>query len=85
MDQQIAENEIARQLLDLLDKAGLEAFSPFASAIDRNSRDYLETILISLRNLNAKYDKNEAIQHIHCLMDKYNIQLDQLVDQRGLA
>lgn len=35
-------------------------------------------MLISLKSLNAKYDKNEAIAQVRALMDKYNIPIDEL-------
>jgi hypothetical protein len=86
MEQLTMEQEIVRQMLDVMEKSGMESIAPVLSPADqKESADFIETILINLKTLNAKYDKNEAIQQIRCLLDKYNIQIDQLLDKRGIA
>ena len=80
MEQQTMEQEIMRQILELMDKSGLDLIPPTGE-----SSEFVEAMVINLKTLNAKYDKNEAIYQIKCLMDKYNIQLDQLIDQRGIV
>jgi hypothetical protein len=86
MEQQTLEQEIVRQMLQVMEKSGLESIAPIlSSAEQKESPDFVETTLINLKTLNAKYDKNEAIQQIRCLLDRYNIQVDQLLDKRGIA
>lgn len=85
MQHQTMEGEVLNQFLELMDKAGFESVAPVLSAIEQETQKGVDTILINLKALNAKYDKNEAIVQIKCLMDKYNIQLDQLIDRRGIA
>lgn len=82
--QQTIENQIVRQVVELMDKSGFESIAPVLTA-EQDSPEFIDTILINLKTLNAKYDKNEALHQIKCLMDKYNIQLDQLVDRRGIV
>jgi hypothetical protein len=85
MEQQTIEQEIVRQVIELLDKSGFESIAPVLSSFEKDSNEFIDTILINLKLLNAKYDKNEALYQIKCLMDKYNIQLDELIDGRGVA
>jgi hypothetical protein len=80
MEQPI-DKEIVKQFSQILEKAGIENVVPTPD----DEVTEMETVLINLKALNAKYDKNEAIHQIRCLMDKYNIQLDQLIDRRGIA
>jgi len=83
MQTQHLETEILRQCLELMEKAGLQISIPFYPS-EENEEMQSETMLISFRALNARYDKNEAITQIKLLMDRYNIQLDQLIDKNGI-
>ena len=83
--QQSIEQQIVKQLLEVMDKSGFESIAPVLTALEQDTSEFVETILINLKTLNAKYDKNEALHQIKCLMGKYNIQLDQLVDTRGIV
>jgi hypothetical protein len=84
MEQSIMEQEVLTQLTELMEKSGFESIAPVALT-DADSARFIDTTLINLKTLNARYDKNEAIQQIRCLMEKYNIQLDQLMDGRGIV
>lgn len=85
MDTHTIETEIVIQLLELMEKAGFQALVPLYPSDSLEDERTLDTLLIMVKSLNARYDKDEAITHIRCLLDKYNIQVDQLVDKRGLA
>jgi division protein CdvB (Snf7/Vps24/ESCRT-III family) len=82
MEQQTIEHEIVKQILELMDKSGFGTIAPVLAELEQHKPEIADTIFLNLKTLNAKYDKNEAINQIRCLMDKYNIQLDQLTDQR---
>ena len=69
------EQESLRQAMALLEKTGVESI---AGALPAETTD-ADTLLLNLKALNARYDREEAIAHIRCLMTKYNIQLDQLL------
>lgn len=83
MEQNTIESEIVMQLLELMEKAGFQALVPLYPSDSLEDERTLDTLLILVKSLNARYDKSEAITHIRCLLDKYNIQVDQLVDRRG--
>lgn len=83
--QQTIEFQIVKQVLEVMDKSGFESIAPVLTALEQDTPEFIDTILINLKTLNAKYDKNEALHQIRCLMGKYNIQLDQLVDTRGIV
>ena len=85
MEQQTIEQEILKQMLEVMEKSGLGSIAPVLSSVEKEPPDFVKTILINLKTLNAKYDKNEALQQIRCLLEKYNIQVDQLLDKRGIA
>lgn len=83
MEQNTIESEIVMQLLELMEKAGFQALVPLYPSDSLEDERTLDTLLILVKSLNARYDKSEAITHIRCLLDRYNIQVDQLVDRRG--
>jgi hypothetical protein len=83
MQTQHLETEILNQFLELAEKSGLQISAPLYPS-EGQEQMQIETMLISLRALNARYDKNEAITQIQTLMDRYNIQLDQLIDKNGI-
>jgi hypothetical protein len=64
MQTQHLETEILNQCLELMEKAGLQISVPSYPSEGKEKIQF-ETILISLRALNARYDKNEAITQIH--------------------
>lgn len=47
----------------------------------KDQERFLETTLINLKNLNARYEKSEAITQVQWLMDNYNIQIDELIER----
>ena len=83
MQAQHIETEIVNQCLELIEKTGLQISVPVYPSEGKKEKQ-LDTILISLKALNARYDKNEAITQIQHLMDRFNIQLDQLIDKNGI-
>jgi hypothetical protein len=82
MGQVNVEKEILSQSLEIMDKAGLSAVSVlFADDLSGNE-NAMDTLLMSIKSLNARYDKADAIAQIRFLMDRYNIQIDQLMEGR---
>lgn len=78
-------NELVVELIELLEKSGHESYRiPDPDMIRKNQSGTIESMLITVRNLNAKYDKQEAIAQIKSLMHRYNIQADELVAPNGL-
>ena len=73
------EHDIIVEISKLLEKTGLERLVPPPS----NSDQILESALIDLRNLNARYDKEEALNQVQWLMENYNIQIDELIERIG--
>jgi hypothetical protein len=69
---------IIQEMTQLLEKMAVESFVP---VIDEAAADNAEAILINLKAINARYDKHEAITHVNSLMEKYNIQIDELLEQ----
>jgi hypothetical protein len=84
MQQHILEHEIVTQLIELLQKSGFDSFGTLAPPTDLEDTSALETILINVKTLNARYDKSDAVTQIRSLMSKYNIQLDQIVSRHGV-
>ncbi|HYF69583.1 MAG TPA: hypothetical protein VD884_15665 [Ohtaekwangia sp.] len=84
MKQEIVEHEILEEVMKLLEKAAFDAIAPMPSSMENSESHSLESSLITLRNLNARYDKDDAVSHIRSLMHRYNIQLDELMDSRGV-
>lgn len=78
MEQEInMEQEIIQEMSRLLEKTGIE--NVIASAPGGTNGKLLETTLINLKSLNARYEKGEAIHQVQWLMDTYNIQIDELI------
>lgn len=75
------EKEIMQELSKLLEKTGLADFAPlgFFNSDDRDKN--LETTLIHLKSLNARYEKGEALNQVQWLMNNYNIQIDELMER----
>jgi hypothetical protein len=76
--EKIKNEEIIHEMTQLLEKMAVESFAPVITAADSDSS---EAALINLKAINARYDKQEAIAHVKALMDKYNIQIDELLEQ----
>jgi hypothetical protein len=73
------ENAIIIEMSQLLEKMAVDSFVPVITEAVSET-DQREAVLINLRSINAKYDKHEAIVHMRALMDKYNIQIDELLE-----
>ena len=84
MEQHVLEHEIVAQVMELLEKSGFDTFVPVYSFDSLEDPQVLDTTLIYLKTLNARYDKKDAIAQIRSLMDRYNIQLDQLTERRAI-
>ena len=74
------ERDIIIEMTKLLEKMAVESFVPVVSGTGRNVYDQ-EAVLINLKAINAKYDKHEAVEHVRALRQKYNIQIDELLEQ----
>ncbi|MBT1703658.1 hypothetical protein [Chryseosolibacter indicus] len=73
-------NTIIQEMTQLLEKTSVESFAPVITETASDEQT-LEAILISLKTINARYDKNDAIVQIRGLMEKYNIQIDEILEQ----
>jgi hypothetical protein len=71
------EKEIINEMALLLEKVGVEDVLPLS--VDPSIDSTLEeTMLINIKGINARYDKSDAVVQVRTLMEKYNIQLDEL-------
>lgn len=70
--------DIINEMTQLLEKMAVESFVPVITASDTYDA---EAALINLKAMNARYDKHEAVTHLKALMEKYNIQIDELLEQ----
>jgi hypothetical protein len=77
------ESEIISHLIELLEKAGFQSLVPLYPSDSLEDEITLDTLLITVKSLNARYDKHEALAQIQCLLNKYNIQMDQLIEKQG--
>lgn len=73
------EHEIILEMSKLLEKTGIDNAIPVSSA--SSSEQILETALINLKSLNARYEKGEALNQVQWLMNNYNIQIDELIER----
>jgi len=64
----------------LLEKTGIENVIPVSGA-SGDQQQILETALINLKSLNARYEKSEALSQVQWLMNNYNIQIDELMER----
>ena len=64
----------------LLEKTGIENVTNLPSGGMQRS-DLLENLLVNMKGLNARYDKNDALTQVQWLMEKYNIQIDELLER----
>jgi hypothetical protein len=72
------EHDILVEVMNLMDKTGFESFTAVTASPSDDSSS-LEATLINLKNLAARYDKQDAMIQVRTLMEKYNIQVDELV------
>lgn len=75
------EHEILLQMSQLLEKTGMENVIPVIPPATANTEQFLETTLINLKNVNARYEKTEALNQVEWLMHTYNIQIDELMER----
>lgn len=73
------EHEILVEMSKLLEKTGLDNAIP--STAGGNDGQVMETALINLKSLNARYEKSEALNQVEWLMNNYNIQIDELIER----
>ena len=74
------EQEIIVEMSKLLEKTGIENVIPVSRA-SADQQQILETALINLKSLNARYEKSEALSQVQWLMNNYNIQIDELIER----
>ncbi|HYG19932.1 MAG TPA: hypothetical protein VD816_13435 [Ohtaekwangia sp.] len=72
------EHEIVTVVMHLLEKSGFESFTALTTTSSDDIQS-LEATLINLKNLAARYDKQDALIQVRTLMQRYNIQVDELV------
>lgn len=77
------EREIILEMSRLLEKSGIEHVISVIPATTSNQEQFLEATLINLKNVNARYEKSEALNQVRWLMDTYNIQIDELMERIG--
>jgi hypothetical protein len=63
------EEEIIQTMSRLLEKTGIEDAMPSISASVGNKTQFLETSLINLKSLYARYEKGDALDQIKWLMN----------------
>jgi len=73
------EHEILFEMSKLLEKTGLD--NPISSIASANTDQLMETVLINLKSLNARYEKGDALNQVEWLMNTYNIQIDELIER----
>ena len=73
------EHDIIVEMSRLLEKTGIDPVIPTATTSQNDQ--FLETTLINLRTINARYDRNEALSQVQWLMSTYNIQIDELMER----
>src|SRR5688500_17690064 len=74
------EQEIIQEMTHLMEKTGIESFATVIADASSDEQTQ-EATLINLKTINSRYDKNEAIVQVRTLMEKYNIQIDELIEQ----
>jgi len=77
------EHEILMEMSRLLEKTGMENVIPVVPEATADKTEFIETTLINLKNVNARYEKSDALSQIRWLMDTYNIQIDELMERIG--
>ena len=75
------EQEIIREMSRLLEKTGIENIIPMFPTSAENRDQFLETTLINVKSVQARYEKQEALNQVQWLMNNYNIQIDELMER----
>ena len=75
------EQEVILEMSRLLEKTGIENLTPMYASSGENKNQALEATLINVKTLQARYEKQEALSQIQWLMNKYNIQIDELMER----
>lgn len=75
------EQEIILEMSRLLEKTGIENITPVFLTSGENREQVLETTLINVKSLQARYEKQEALNQVQWLMNTYNIQIDELMER----
>lgn len=75
------EHEILLEMSRLLEKTGMDNVIPVVPPLTEHQDQFIETTLINLKNLNARYEKNDAMNQVKWLMETYNIQIDELMER----
>lgn len=75
------EKEILQEIGKLCEKTGLDDLAPLNFSGNGEADNDLETTLIYLKSINARYEKSDALNQVHWLMNRYNIQIDELVER----
>ena len=75
------EQEIILGMSRLLEKTGIENITPMFPASLETKDQALETILLNVKSLHARYEKGEALNQVQWLMNTYNIQIDELMER----
>jgi hypothetical protein len=73
-------NEFIKEMTQLLEKTAVESFAPVITETTEDTQ-VMEAMLTSLKTINARYDKNDALTQMRALMEKYNIQIDELIEK----
>jgi hypothetical protein len=80
MKKQNISHAIVHEMTLLLEKTAVESFAPVIADTATDAQNQ-EAVLINLKAINARYDKHEAIAHVQALLEKYNIQIDELLEK----
>jgi hypothetical protein len=72
------EKEIIAEMTKLLEKTGVGTLT---SLTDAENPEMLETFWMNVKAMNACFDKGEALTQVQWLMNKYNIQIDELMER----
>ena len=75
------EQEVILEMSRLLEKTGIENLTPMYATSGENGKRFLEATLLNVKTLQARYEKQEALNQIQWLMNNYNIQIDELMER----
>ena len=75
------EQEVILEMSRLLEKTGIENLAPMYATSGENGNQFLEATLLNVKTLQARYEKQEALNQIQWLMNNYNIQIDELMER----
>lgn len=75
--------EVVNECMQLLEKTCFPESLPVFSTGGADL-SVLENTLVTIKTLNARYDRHEAISQIRAMMQHYNIQIEELMDKHRL-